>query len=323
MSPPYPHILSILDPTSLFGRELVERIAKALPELRCRYFHTGGEAEHLVVDVAGEPALASPLAEMDELDGSFAVTVAAPPPAELTAPLLAWLRAHPEVRLLDCTQPGIAGNEARCVHSTPHGTRGPRSWYHLADPALAGPLRLLAALAPLEPEETHLTLVGPASAFGAEAVDELAAQAAARLSGQEPRATEHLPGTLAFDLRPAPGERPAALESQLWELVPAVASRVQCADAGVFHGDLAAVRVRCARESTLEQVRSLLRAGGGLRLARRNEQISVSAAVDRDEVLCSDVRAGGRWVSAWTVADGLRIGGASAAVDVLAALLAS
>ncbi len=101
--------LTVLDPTSLLGREVSEGIARTLPGVRRRFLHTGEEPEHLIAEVAGEAALVPPLAEPDELDGSDAVLVTAPPSAAARERLLGWLRGHPEVALLDCTQPGIAG----------------------------------------------------------------------------------------------------------------------------------------------------------------------------------------------------------------------
>ena len=323
MRPSRPTILSILDPGSLLGRELVERLVQKLPDVGRRFFHTGSELDHLVIEAAGQPAFVAPLLDLDELDGSFAVALTAALPSDHAESLLAWLRANPDVRLIDCTQPGVAGRESSCVLGAPTVKRGARPWFHLADPALAGPARLLGALTPLDPDALHLTIVEPASAFGADAVEELAAQAAARLSGRTPRRIEHLPAVLAFDLVPASTERVVALESQLAELFPAILPHVQLANAGVFHGHLAAVQVRCGQAPTVEEVLSVVRTAAGMRLTRRNQRVGISAAIDRDEVLCSDVRVSNRWVSAWAIADGLRTGAAAAAVELMGFLLAS
>jgi hypothetical protein len=319
-----PHrTLSILDPTSLLGREVTDAIVRAFPEVRRRLFHTGADPEHLVAEVAGEAALVGPLLDPDELDGSVAVILTAKPAPQASTRLLAWLRANPSVALLDCTQPGVAGAEASCVLDAVPPERRGLPWYHLVDPSLAAPARWLKALLPLAPEASFATVLCPASGFGAEAIDELASQGTARLSGRPPRRPSHLPAVLAFDLAPAAGERLAVLEAQLGELFPAVELGLHVIDTGVFHGTLATVLVRCTGEVSLERVQALLRATPGLRLARRNETVTATDAVERGRVICGDLRVRSRWVTAWLLADALRIGGAGAVVELLGSLTAS
>jgi hypothetical protein len=315
--------LSILDPTSLLGREVTDGIARAFPDAHRRLFHTGADPEHLIAEVAGEAALVPPLLELEELDGSAAVILTATPAAEVAGRLLDWLRANPAVALLDCTQPGVTGAEASCVVDTlPPGSRELR-WYHLVDPSLAAPTRWLKALLPLGPEAFHLTLLCPVSGFGAGAIDELASQGTARLSGRPTARPVHLPAVLAFDLAPAASERFAALEAQLGELFPDLDRGLHVIDTGIFHGNLATVLVRCAQTVAPERARALLRATPGFRLARRNETVTASAVVEREEVVCGELQVRGPWVTAWLVADGLRVGGTSAVVELLASLTAS
>jgi len=315
--------LTILDPVSLLGREVTERIARTLPEVRLRFFHTGEEPEHLVAEFAGEAALVPPLADADELDGSDAVLVTTQPSAASGEHLLDWLRVHPGVALLDCTQPGIADSETLCVAGRVPAERPARRWYHLADPALAAPLRLVAALAPFDPQAVHLTLICPVAALGREALDELASQGAARLSGQPLRGLDRLPAMLAFDLAPDGSGRATRLEAQLGELYPRLERRVHVIDAGVFHGYLATVQVRCSVNPTQERVRSFVRDSGGFRLARRNEIVTTTEVVERGSVIvCGDVQARHGWVGAWLLADGLAVGGTDAVLEFVGALSA-
>ncbi len=323
MRPSPSKTLTILDPTSLLGRDVAEGIARALPDVRRRLFHTGVEPEHLIAEVAGEAALVPPLADLDELDGSRAVLVTAPPAAPAGERLLSWLRAHPDVALLDCTQPGIAGSEARCVAGVPAEPLPERLWFHLADPALAAPLRLLAALAPLDPRAVHITAVSPVAALGGEALDELAAQGAARLSGQPMRELDRLPAVLAFDLAPSPGPESRELEAQLAQLHPGLESRVTAVRAGVFHGHLATVAVRCEAAGGHERARALLRDAGGFRMARRNETFTATDVVERGlPIVCGDVEVAEGWVSAWLLADGGALGGTRAALEFAGAVIA-
>jgi hypothetical protein len=315
--------LSILDPTSLLGREVAKSIARTFPEVPRRLFHTGAEPEQVLAEIAGEAVLVAPLLDPDALDGSTAVVVTSRPPPEVAERLLAWMRANPAVVLVDCTQPGVSGDEAACVLNAPPFMRRGLPWYHLPDPALAAPARWVAALWPLAPEALHLTVVCPASEFGAEALEELAAQGAARLSGRPTRTPVHLPAVLAFDLVPAMGERLATLDSQLGELFPTLERRLHVIDAGVFHGHLTTLQLSCGKQVTLEKVRSLLRATPGLRLGRRHETVTARGTAEGVEMVCGEVRVQGSWVGAWLLADGLRVGGAAAVVELLSSITAS
>lgn len=314
--------LSILDPTSLLGREVTEGIVRAFPDVPRLLVHTGADPEHLIAEVSGEATLVAPLVEPDELDGSLAVILTSPLTAQVSERLLTWLRANPSVALLDCTQPGIAGAEASCVLDAIPSARRDLPWYHLVDPSLAAPVRWLRALLPLAPEAFHATLLCPASGFGAEAIDELASQGTARLSGGATRRPAHLPAVLAFDLALAQAERSAALEAQVAELFPAVRPGLHVIDTGVFHGTLATALLRCARDVPLERARALLRATPGVRLARRNETAIATEASERDDAICGDLRVHGPCVTAWLLADGLRLGG-GAVVELVSSLTAS
>jgi len=318
-----PHrTLSILDPTSLVGREVTEGIVRAFPDVPRRLFHTGADPEHLIAEVSSGATIVGPLLDPDELDGSIAVILTNSLTAQVSGRLLTWLRANPSVALLDCTQPGVAGAEASCVLDSIPAVRRDLPWYHLVDPSLAAPVRWLRALLPLAPEAFHATLLCPASGFGAEAIDELASQGTARLAGRATRRPAHLPAVLAFDLALAQAERSEALEAQVAELFPAVRPGLHVIDTGVFHGTLATALLRCAGDVPLERARALLRATPGLRLARRNETVSAAEAAARDGVICGDLRVQGPCVTAWLLADGLRVGG-GAVVELVSSLTAS
>lgn len=315
--------LTILDPTSLLGGETVEALWQAFPAARRKFFHTTGENEHLVTEAAGEAALVPPLVDAGELDGSDVIVATAPPAAAAAAALFAWLRANPGAALIDGTGPGMAPAESVAVFNTPPPGKPARRWYLIADPALWGPGRFIQALAPVRPRELHMTLLLPVSEFGEAGVDELVKQAAARLSGRTPRKPETLPAVLAFDLAPAAAARRAALGAQLRNLLPGMTYQFHAIDTGIFHGHAAAVAVRCEDPADAAKVATLLRGQLGIRLARRNEHPQPSAVVGSSEVVCTDLDCGEGWVTALVVADGLRVGGAQAIADVLAAVRAS
>lgn len=315
--------LSILDPTSLLGSETVTLAAQAFPAARRRYFHTTGSDEHLITETSGHAALVPPLADGRGLEGSDVVVATATPTPVAAAVLVDWLRANPGVILLDGSQPGIVPDESAPVLLPPAPGTTEQRWFHLADPALSGPVKFVHALASIEPRELHITVLLPVSSFGELGVDELVKQAASRLSGRPPRKPEVLPAVLAFDAAPASAQRHESLSSQLTALLPGLATRLNAIEVGIFHGHTSVAAVRCDGPATIDHLAALLREQAGIRLPRRNERPQPSAVIGDDDILCAELRSSGGWVTAWLFADGLRVGGAQAIVDVLAAVRAS
>jgi hypothetical protein len=304
------------------GRKVAEAIARMLPESRLRWLHTRADDESLIVEIAGGAALVPPLSDPEDLAGSSAVVVTVPPCDAAARRILDWLGDNPDAVLLDCSQPGVARQESRRVLHRLPPPESTHRWYHLADPALAAPVRLLEAVAPLQPRELHLTLMCPVAGLGEEALDELARQGAARLSGQPVPKPIQLPATLAFDLAPASSERAAELEAQLRELLPDLEHRVHLVDAGVFHGFLATLLVRCGTAPTEARLRGLVRAAHGFRLTKRDEIPTTTRAVEYGSTItCGGLRVAGDWTSGWLLADGLAVG-ASAALEIVRSLSA-
>ncbi|MFH1177058.1 MAG: hypothetical protein V1750_06585 [Acidobacteriota bacterium] len=315
--------LSILDPTSRLGRELAAALKAAFPGARRRLYHTAADSEHLIAEVATEAALVPPLADPEELSGSDAVIATAPPNSTMAPALLDWLRANPSVALIDATQPGIAGEEAVHVLGAPRPTQGELRWYHVADPALFGPARFLAALASLAPEAAHFTLLQPASSLGEDAVEELAAQGAARLSGRPASRPQYLPGLLAFDLAPASEPSRQGLARQLADLHPGIECRIHVIETGSFHGHVATAQVHCAGAPTAAKLAALIRHTPGMRLPHRDEWPCASSVAGQYEVVCSGLRAEKGWIAATLAADGSLLGGPVAVSELVVAITAS
>jgi hypothetical protein len=302
---------------------VVGALWSAFPAARRRLFHTTAAAEHLIVEVGGEAAMVAPLVSGGDLEGTDVVVVTATPaPAAATA-LLTWLRANPAAVLVDLTQPGLAPAESQPLLAAPPPGGHAGRWFHLAAPALWAPGRVLMALAPIAPADAALTLLLPAADFGDAGIEELARQAAARLSGRAPDRPATLPGVLAFDAAPAAPARLDALRAQLAALFPGLPCRLAAAHVGVFHGHAAALAVRAATAAGAARAAALLRGAPGIRLARRNEHPQLTVAVDTDEIVCADIESEAGWVTAWVFADAARAGGAQVVADTVAAVRAS
>ena len=264
-----------------------------------------------------------PLGAASELDGSDVVVATTTPSPAAAAALMSWLRANPAVFLIDCTQPGLAATESLPVLSAPPPGKAEPRWFHLADPALWAPGRILQSLASLDPREVILTVLLPVSDYGVAGVEELAKQAAARLSGRPPHRSELLPVVLAFDAAPATSPHREALADQLRALFPDLNAHLTAVQLGVFHGHAAVMAIRTGASTDAAGVAALIRHSPGVRLARRNENPQPSGAVDSDEIVCADVRHENGWVNVWLVADSVRVGGAQVVADIVAAVRAS
>jgi hypothetical protein len=315
--------LSILDPTSLLGSETMTALWQAFPAARRRLFHTTGVDEHLVSEVAGEAVLVPPLGDAGELDGSDVVVATMTPSEGVGGTIVAWLRANPNAVLIDGTQPGVLPDESIPVFGAPRPQGGERRWFHLADPSLWGPGHVIRTLSPLAPRELMLTVLLPVSSFGEAGVEELATQAAARLSGRPLRRPVVLPAILAFDVAAAAAGRRAALERQVAALAPDVPCRIQALELGTFHGHSSVLALRCAAAVAAGKVGTLLRQAPGLRLARKNERAQPGNVVGSEEIVCADLRCDDDWITTWVLADGLRLGGGQAIADILEAVRAS
>ncbi len=312
-------MLTVLDPTSLLARELLEHLAACAPHWRRNFFHTGESDEHLIAEVAGEASLVAPLGDLGELEGSRVVVATQQPPGRVATRLLDWLRRNPAVTLLDLTARGLAPAESVVLFDAPPPPHA--RWVRLLDPSLVGAAFFLRAVASLGPEELHATTIRPASAYGEGGVEELAGQGIARLSGRQPARPAVLPSVLAFDLAPSGDALRAELEQQLAGAFPGVAVRLRPLEAGIFHGHLAAVGVRLREVPHPDRLRALLREDGVLRLARRNEAPHPSEAVGSLQVACSDLSVEPPWVFATLTADGLRLTSVRLAAELLLAIV--
>lgn len=316
-------MLTVLDPVSRRGRELCEALARSLPELRQRYVHTTGNSEHLIAEVAGEAQLVEPLQDPEELAGGTAIILTAPPSPAIGQRLRTWLATEPATTVIDWSVPPILDAGMTAIFPGPQGGLPGRRLFQAISPALTGPVRVLAALAPLGVSAAHLTLLTPAADAGTDAQEELAAQAVARLSGHTPARPRHLPGVLAFDTGPLPAPRRDHLSAQLARLGLPCAPHLSAFGMSTFHGHAATMVFTLEGSPRTLAVEAALRRDPTLHLARPGRLGTLSQAIAGDQVQLGELQhLQGLW-SLVLLYDGAQLAGPQLVIDLLTSLTAA
>ncbi|GEM_PF-3790784 len=184
-------------------------------------------------------------------------------------------------------------------------------------PGVVAARAVLDPLADLGIGHATLHVVEPASARGKASVEDLARQAAARLRGEPPGDAGGEPA-LAFNLVTAAPDRLAAEAVRLLDPVPVAVTR---AVDGRFHGHVIHLGVVFEHPVEYDEVEE--RWADSERLVHSGEALSVDTVPDSHAVhmgmpvLSRD----GRGLGVTAAVDGLLVGGALSALELLTALL--
>jgi aspartate-semialdehyde dehydrogenase len=306
----------IVDPLTLVGRELLRCLEDA-PELalEVEYRHTSADDEVQIAELGGAPAMVPPLDGVDELAHAGVVVVTSDTESERTRHLEELIRSHPEIavvdvgrlpRLQDLTSPATGATAAA----------GDRRRLRVAHPALVATATVVAALRPFDPVRGSVAASDPVSAFGRKAIDTLVHQTGRRMQGGEP---DHLIGglVLAFNQVAVDAD---ALTEEAAELLPGFPLAVTRTFTGCFHGHVAHLGIEFAEPVDDPELRDAFDASPDIVVAE--SQLSLTAVPDRDQVLLAPLQLSpDRRVLALTaMVDGIRLGGAVTAVDIIRAL---
>jgi hypothetical protein len=314
-------ILSILDLTTPKHSEVLELLAAQQTGAEVRLFSTSETPEHRILAIAGRPVIVAPLTDPGELSGSRVVVTCSKPASPWDRQLVDWLGSHPEILWLDLSRPTVAGTAATPVMRSRKALPEQGSWLYLPDPGLAGPLTVLDVLADLEPVEVAITAFQPCCDFGDEGLQELAAQARARLTGAKPLPGATLQSVLAFDLAPAAQILNAELERQATNLFPSLAMRIRVVRSGVFFGHTCWMMIQCRNSLRVTRVRELLGADSTVRVTRDPDMVTPSAVVDQSGIMVFAPEVAGNRLNLWVAADGEVLLGARAIADILGRLI--
>ena len=178
------------------------------------------------------------------------------------------------------------------------------------------------------------------SGTGQSAIEALATESAESLAGDEPPAARQYPKPIAFDVLPVAGsfsgdqgytdeELKLVHESRKILELPDLRVSATCTRVPVFNGHSEAVWIETREPLSAPAFRALLEAEAGITVvddAAAMEYPTARQASGRDGVLVGRIRedlGAPNGLACWVVADNLRKGAASNAVDIAQLLLAS
>jgi hypothetical protein len=310
-----PSTILILDPLTLKGRELLscsDRLGETVAEWQFR--HTDLDDEHQIADIGSGPVLVPPLEGPDNLVGANVIVVASDGWSSRHEHLRAHLDDHPDTLLLD-----LSGfTELRSITIPTIGGKAPEArQLRLGHPALYATSRVAEVLSFFGMVGGSLAVVDPASAFGHEGVEILARQAAQRVQGAQ--VDERIQGhILAFSTVAIESDE---LQEDAGLLFPEMPLAVTRTLSGCFHGHLAHLSLCFERRLETDEVGEAL--GQADQLEIQPLPLHLDSVPDRDGVIVTPpwFSPDGRQLALTMMADGLRVGGALTAVEILESIL--
>jgi aspartate-semialdehyde dehydrogenase len=306
----------ITDPLTLIGREFLRSLENA-PDLAVEvdYRHTSDDDEHQIAELGAKPGLVPPLDDPGEIAGLGIVVVTSDTETERTGHLENLLIRHPNVALVDVSRlPRLAELTIPAIGETVETTD---RWHlRVAHPSLVAAAKILIALRPLEPIRGSVAAVDPVSIFGRGALETMVNQAGRRIQGGEP---EHdIDGhVLAFNQVAIDAD---ALTEEAAELIPGTPLAVTRTLSGCFHGHVAHIAIELADAVDDTELRDAFATADDIVIGE--PPISLEVVPDRDHVLLAppQLSPDRRIVSMTAMMDGLRLGGALTAVEILRAM---
>jgi hypothetical protein len=306
----------IVDPLTLLGRELLRCLEEA-PDLNLDvdYRHTSDDDEHQIAELGAVPALVPPLEDAAEAAGDAIVVITSDIETERTGLLEELLVRHAETTVLDVGRlPSLVELTTPAFGSTSLGET--HRHLRVAHPALVAVSTILNAFRPFEPVRGSVAAVDPVSTFGRTALEVLVHQAGRRMQGGDP---DHVIAghVLAFNQVAVDAD---ILADEALRLLPEVPLTVTRTLAGCFHGHVAHLNVELARAADDFELREALEAE--TRLVVGEPPIALDLVADRDEVLIvqPQISRERRTVGTTAMVDGLRLGGATTAIEILRAM---
>lgn len=307
--------LLLLDPLTLAGREFLNSGDVLDPlALDIDFRHTAVDDEHQIAELAGGPALVPALDSTGDLEGYDVIVVASDAQGSRHDHLLDFLDRNPDVAVIDLARlPVLTERTTPSVGGAVDTSRHLR----VAHPALVATSRLVEVLAHFGDLRGSLAIVDPVSIYGREAVELLARQTTNRLQG-EPVAELIYGHARSFNVIAVDAFE---LQEEAAQVMPDVPLAVTHCLSGVFHGHLAHLGLVFSDRVDPDDIRDALSQTEGIEVS--DLPVSLDAVPDRDFAIISPpvMAPDGRQLAVTIMADGLRIGGALTAIDILNSLV--
>jgi hypothetical protein len=311
MSPTAPTLL-IIDPLTLKGRELllfIEREPHLVGEVS--FCHTTDDEEQQIAEFSGQPSLVPPLDPTTDLEHFGAILVASDRDNPRLEHLLGHMEANPGTAVVD------VGRLDMLREQTAPAAGASSSWDSLhvrvAHPALAALSTIAAALEYLGPIGGTVAALDPVSSMGKDAIALLARQAGHRIQGAP---VEETIGdwVLAFNVVAVDDDD---LNEEAALLLPSLEMSVTRSLSGCFHGHVAHVGLEFRDAVDEQELNEALAADG--RIAVLGPPLGLDTIPESEHVAVTMPRLSrnGRHMAAIAMVDGLRIGGALTAIEVL------
>jgi len=303
----------IVDPLTLLGRELA-RCIEASPDLLVEidYRHTSADDEHQIAELGAEPALVPPLDDPEDIGDSGIVIVTSDVETERTRLLEDLIVRHHEVAVIDLARlPGLAELTGQATGST--RITADRRHLRVAHPALVAAGAVIRAVARLGPQRGSVAAVDPVSTYGRDALEVLVHQAGRRMQGGIP---DHDIGghVLAFNQVAVESDTLTEEAADLALGCPLAVTRVL---SGCFHGHLAHITIELEEPVDDPELRDALESASELVIT--DGPMGLDLVPDRDQILVTrpQLSPDRRLIAVTAMIDGLRIGGAVTAVEIL------
>jgi len=307
----------IIDPLTLLGREFLRCLEDATDvHLEVDYRHTADDDELQIAELAAEPALVPPLAGPDQLTDAGIVVIASDRETDRTRHLEDLLVRHPDVAVVDMGRlDGLADFTHPAAGAASVSGGGRR--FRTAQPALVATAMVLETVGPLEPVRASLAVVDPVSIHGRDAIDTLVHQAGHRMQGGIP---DHMIDNQVLAFSQVAMDADTLMEEAA-ELIPNIPLALSRTAVGCFHGHVGHLGLEFAEPVDDPELRELIETRPTIVLS--DLPLSLAAVADRDQVLLAQPQLSpDRRMAAMTVmVDGLRIGGASTALDIVRAMI--
>jgi len=316
MSPVIPKLL-VIDPLTLLGKEVIG-LLPSYPELGSdpHLVHTVDD-EHQIPEMRGEPVLAPPLDDVEQLSGASAVIVASDADTPRLEHLEEFLDMHPETPVVDLSRlERLWSRFSPAGHSS---SDTDRPHLRVCHPALVVATEVIEPLRHLEPAALNVVSMDPVSTSGREAVEEFARQAASRLRGEQVQELTD-EQVLAFSLVATHDELLAEDAARLFSDLPTTITRIV---SGHFHGHVVHIGLSFRHPVDEWELREAWQSTPMLTLA--DAPLRLEEVVDARQIIMTPPQMDHQRLAVSTVAmvDGLLVGGALSGLEVLRRLVAS